>query len=50
MKILVLLLIWKMTVDISNESPVISDTINVSMIISKVRQIEIFFRKSSLKN
>ena len=37
-------------VDISNESPVNCDTINVSMIISKVRKIARFFRKSPLKN
>ena len=37
-------------VDISNESPVNCDTINVSMIISKVRKIARFFRKSLLKN
>ena len=49
MKILVLLLIWKM-IDISNESPVNCDTINVSMIISKVRKIVRFFPKSPLKN
>ena len=37
-------------VDISNESPVNYDTINFSMIISKVRKIARFFRKSPLKN
>ena len=37
-------------VDISYESPVNCDTINVSMIISKVRKIARFFRKSPLKN
>ena len=38
-------------VDISNESPVICDTFNVLMFISKVRKIPRFFsRKSPLKN
>ena len=36
-------------VDISNESAVNRDTINVSKIISKVRKIARFFRKSPLK-
>ena len=37
-------------VDIFNESHVNCDTINVSIIISKVRKIARFFRKSPLKN